>query len=108
MKAFKASITFTEKEGFTKEGLLEAIQSSLKEINLRLYSFDYKKDAEERTLDLFNITKKFSKCECIIEYKNFSGLPYHQIVLGGFSSINNEYPYIDIQSIDSEFVDISL
>jgi len=108
MKAFKVTILFTEKDGFTKEGLLQAIQADVSEIKLKLYAFDYKKDAEEISLDFIPVTKKFSKCECIIEYKDFAGLPYHQIVLGGIGAIDKKYSYIDIHSVNPEFVDISL
>lgn len=106
MKAFKITILFAEKDGFTKEGLLKAIQADVNEIELKLYTFDYKKDAEEISLDFIPVTKKFSKCECIIEHKEFGTLPYYQIVLGGIQTIDKRYPYIDIHSIDPEFVDI--
>ena len=108
MKAFKVTILFTEKEGFTEEGLLKAIQAEVNEIKLKLFAFDYKKDAEEISLDFIPVTKKFSKCVCIIEHKEFGALPYHQIVLGGIQTIDKKYPYIDIHSIDPEFVDVTL
>ena len=41
MKAFKVTILFTEKEGFTEEGLLKAIQADVNEIKLKLFAFDY-------------------------------------------------------------------
>lgn len=88
--------------------MFKAIQANVTEIELKLYAFDYKKDAEEISLDFIPVTKKFSKCECIIEHKEFEIIPYYQIVLGGIQIIDKKYPYIDIQSIDTEFVDITL
>ena len=92
MKAFKVTIGITEKQGFTTEGLKTAILNDLAEINLSLISFAYDNGT----------------CECIIEYKNFGlMLPYHQIVLGGIHGLAMKYPYIDIDGIDPEFIEIS-
>lgn len=108
MNAFKVTIFFTEKDGFTKEGLLKTIQTDVSEIGLKLFAFDYQKDAEKIVLDHVPVTQKLSKCECIIEHKEFGTLPYHQLVLGGIQTVDKKYPYIDIYSINPEFVVINL
>lgn len=91
MKAFKVTFGITEKQGFTREGLKTAILNDLAEIKLSLISFAY----------------VGGTCECVIEYKDFGAmLPYHQVVLGGIQGLAMKYPYIDIEGINPEFVEI--
>ncbi len=107
MQAFKITIKFEEKEGFTETGLKNAIINSLKESQLSLLSFYYQKDGYTLDCDVIPLSKTFSVCECIIEYKSFGIFPYHQIVLGGIMPLQYQgYPYFDIHSIDPVMIDI--
>lgn len=101
MQTFKITIKFEEKEGFTETGLKNAIINSLKQCNLSLLLFNYHKDSY--TL----LSKTFSICECIIEYKSFEPFAYHQIVLGGITFLQyQDYPYFNIHSIETVMIDI--
>ncbi len=44
MNAFRIEIEFEEKDGFTEEGLKDAIIKNLAECQLKLLSFKYQKD----------------------------------------------------------------
>ena len=107
MKAFKVIMKFEELEGFTETWLKNAIINNLKECQLSLLSFDYQKDGYTLACDDILPSKTYSVCECIIEYKSFGILPYHQIVLGGITPLPyQEYPYFDIFSIEPMMIDI--
>ncbi len=104
MQALKVNFQFKEKDGFTEIRLKDAIIKNLAEIGLSLLSFNYQKDGYTVTDDLLPIKIVYSVCECLIEYKSFGPLPSYQIILGGIQTIPQEYPYFDIQGIDTPSV----
>ena len=109
MQAFKVEINFDEKEGFSKEQLEKDVIKDLTEINLKLYAFDYYKDAEDICPEIPQINRKVSKCILTIEYKDFGVpmIPYHQVVLGGLSALTHKCPYIDLYSITPSFIEFN-
>lgn len=100
MKVFKVELTIEEKENFNENMLKEALVKNFKEVNLKLLKFEYTKDAEELLM------KKLSRCELIIEYKEFSVyLPYHQIVLGGINEVEKWTGLFKIHSAKPSLVE---
>ena len=107
MNAFRIEIEFEEKDGFTEEGLKDAIIKNLAECQLKLLSFKYQKDGYTEDSDLFPISKTYSTCECLVAMKSFGpSIPFYQIVLGGIQSLPQEYPYFDIHGINPSMVEI--
>ena len=104
---FKVEMSLIEKEGFDSESLKEAIMLDLNEINLRLLGFEFESKSKDTCVEYPSLNKKVSVATLYIEYKDFNGLPYHAIVLGGINTISSKYPNIDIWSITPSFIEIN-
>lgn len=107
MKALRVIMSFSEKEGFSESNLKAAAQKSLREVDLKLLGFDYKKDYKDLCADIPELSKKLSVCAFLIEYKAFPApIPYHQIALGSISTLMHEYPYFESFGVDPDWVEI--
>lgn len=102
MKALRVIMSFAEKEGFSESNLKAAVQKSLREVDLALLGFEYKKDA-----DIPELNRRLSVCAFLIEYKAFPApIPYHQIALGSISTLMYEYPYFESFGLEPELIEI--
>lgn len=107
MKVFRVIMSFDEKEGFSENKLEAAARKSLREVNLELLGFEYKKNYQDLCEDTPELNRKLSVCVFLIEYKEFPiPIPYHQIVLGSISSLAQEYPLFKAFSTNPDFIEI--
>lgn len=107
MLVFKVEMSLIEKEGFDSESLKKAIILDLNEINLRLLGFEFESKCKDTSAEYPSLNQKVSVATLYIEHKDFNGLPYYAIVLGGINTINSKYPNIDIWSITPSFIEVN-
>ena len=108
MLVFKVEMSLLEKDGFDPESLKKAIILDLKEVDLKLLGFQFESNCKDTCAEFPNLNKKVSVATLFIEHKNFNGLPYHAIVLGGLNTIQSKYPNLDIWSITPSFVEVNI
>ena len=106
MKAYRVVMSFDEVDGFSADILKAKLIKSLGEVGLRLLDFEYQKNAKDICADIPVLNRKLSVCRCLVEFKEFSTIPYERIVLGSISSLEHEYPYFTSFSIEPDWIDI--
>ena len=98
MKALRVSFTFTTKDGFSENDLRQVIEKNLAEINCDLSSFNFEKDSVDLCKEFPVFNKKLCLCTCELS----SSMPLdYRIVLGCFTPLSDEYPCINLNTINT-------